>query len=403
MDADTAKTTTRQAPIGWYVHVPFCRRKCGYCDFYSVPTVPALVDGLIHAVRKELALRNPGRPVDAIFVGGGTPTALPHAALRSVLEALSAAAGTVAEFTVEANPSTAAETALHLLRETGANRLSLGAQSFNDDELTTLERTHASRQIGESFAAARAAGFDNVNLDLIFAIPGQTVDSWRDTLRHALDLGPEHLSCYGLTYEPGTPLTDLRDQGRIAACGETLEAELFETTLDILPAAGYEHYEISNFAKPGMRCRANLIYWENREYLGLGPSAVSYLDGVRRRNVPDVEAYVRLMASDPARIVVEAETLDPLRRACETAIQMLRMTDGIDLARFLRQTGHDARRLFAEPIARFTRLGLMHATPRTVRLTRQGIMVANRILSDLLPDEVECTTLHRDTDSRAAP
>ena len=193
MGTDTAKTSTRRTPIGWYVHVPFCRRKCGYCDFYSIPAMPARMDDLVHAVGRELAVRNPGRPVDTIFVGGGTPTVLPHAALRSVLGALSVAAGPVAEFSVEANPSTAAEATLNLLRESGADRLSLGAQSFNNDELTTLERTHPSRQIGESFAAARAAGFDNINLDLVFAIPGQTVDSWRGTLRHALDLGPEHL------------------------------------------------------------------------------------------------------------------------------------------------------------------------------------------------------------------
>lgn len=420
--------------IGWYFHLPFCTTKCGYCDFYSLPTIPALTDGLTHALLAELSLRDPGRPVETIFVGGGTPTVLPAEALGTILRRIARRAGQVAEFTVEANPSSTDELKLDLLRGCGVNRVSFGAQSFDPAELAVLERIHDPRHIFESVAAARAAGFNNINLDLIYAIPGQTVESWRNTLRRAIDLGAEHLSCYALMYEPGTSLTRLRHQGRVIPSEENTEAEMFDCTIDILTAAGFEHYEISNFARPGRRCRANIIYWENREYLGIGPSAVSYLDGVRRKNVPDVRRYVEAMTSDetptgtisndatrhatishdasstgeasiaasphrarlshlPSRppdpcaaIIHEQEQLSPIERAGETAVQMLRLTDGVSYDRFRTITGHDAAALFADRAAEFARLGLLNADNRGFRLTRRGLLVANRVMQEFLAD-----------------
>ncbi|RIK66332.1 MAG: coproporphyrinogen III oxidase [Planctomycetota bacterium] len=400
--------------IGWYFHLPFCTTKCGYCDFYSLPTIPALTDGLTHALLAELSLRDPGRPVETIFVGGGTPTVLPAEALGTILRRIARRAGQVAEFTVEANPSSTDELKLDLLRGCGVNRVSFGAQSFDPAELAVLERIHDPRHIFESVAAARAAGFNNINLDLIYAIPGQTVESWRNTLRRAIDLGAEHLSCYALMYEPGTSLTRLRHQGRVIPSEENTEAEMFDCTIDILTAAGFEHYEISNFARPGRRCRANIIYWENREYLGIGPSAVSYLDGVRRRNVPDVRRYVEAMTSDEtptrtssittppqgtsrsllpslqsdpcAAIIHEQEQLSPIERAGETAVQMLRLTDGVSYDRFRTITGHDAAALFADRAAEFARLGLLNADNRGFRLTRRGLLVANRVMQEFLAD-----------------
>jgi oxygen-independent coproporphyrinogen-3 oxidase len=202
-----------------------------------------------------------------------------------------------------------------------------------------------------------------------------------------VDLDPQHLSCYGLTYEPGTAFTRWRDGGEITPCGETLEAEMFELTIDELTAAGFEHYEISNFARPGRRCRANIIYWENREYLGVGPSAVSYLDGLRRRNIADVGRYLELMETNPDATVAEEERLSPHARACETAIQMLRMTEGIDVNSFRRQTGIDPTALFAAQIDWFTGLGLLAAAEGSIRLTRRGLLVANRVMGEFLADE----------------
>jgi|GEM_PF-222342 len=383
--------------IGWYLHLPFCQTKCGYCDFYSLPTIPGMIGGLVQALLAELCRRAPQRPVETIFIGGGTPTELPPEALQTLLAGVADRAGPVREWTVEANPTSAAESKLELLRRFGVNRVSFGAQSFRPDELKMLERLHDPRHIGESVRAARAVGFDNVSLDLIYAIPGrkaqaaatvqpQTLDRWRESLRKAIDLDPDHLSCYGLMYEPGTALTRSRNQGEIIPCTDAVEADMFELTIEELGAAGYEHYEISNFAKPGRRCRANIIYWNNQEYLGVGPSAVSYLDGTRRKNIPDVRSYIQLMQSDPKAIVTEQEQLSALARACETAVQMLRMTRGIDLDRFQVQTGFDAREIFARAIRRFGDLGLLDTDERTIHLTRRGLLLANRVMADFLLD-----------------
>lgn len=366
--------------MGWYIHVPFCAAKCRYCDFYSIPLDPALVVGFVEAAGRELFARDPGRPVTSIFVGGGTPTVMPDEALETLLAPASRRATPGIEFTVEANPASSVDMKLHLLWRIGANRLSVGGQSFHSDELRLLGRLHDPGDIASALDAARAAGFQNLNLDLIYGIPGQTLDRWRESLRMAVDLGPEHLSCYALTYEPDTPMTRLRLSGAITPCGEDLEAEMFEAAIEQLTLAGYEHYEISNFARPGKRCRANMIYWENREYLGIGPSAVSYLDGVRRKNVVDVRRYVECMRSGPASTTAEEERLSPTATACETAIQMLRLIEGINLGEFRRRTGYDAGELFAEQIDRFVGEGLLEASPVCVRLTRRGMLLANRVM-----------------------
>lgn len=411
--------------IGWYVHLPFCATKCGYCDFYSLPTIPGLIDRLVAAIQAEARARNPGRLVETIFIGGGTPTVLPAAALDAILTEVVSHTGPVSEFTVEANPSSTDELKLDLLRRRGVNRISFGAQSFHPDDLAILERVHDPSHIRESVRAARTAGFDNVNLDLIYAIPGQTLERWRDNLRRAIDLNTEHLSCYSLMFEPGTSLTRLHQQGRMNPVDEELEAGMFEMTIDELAGAGFEHYEISNFAQPGRRCQANIIYWENREYLGVGPSAVSFLDGLRTKNVPDVRRYVdhyasgsvhalargRDRPSDPVDVsaesnshesappgpatnvvinlapvgpVVEAERLDAISHAAETAVQWLRLTEGIDCAVFAARTGFDPRRLFAAAIDQFAPLGLLEATSDRIRLTRRGLLVANRVMSVFL-------------------
>lgn len=387
-----------RSSIGWYVHLPFCTTKCGYCDFYSLPTIPGLIDRLVAALRAEARLRDPGRPVETIFIGGGTPTVLPAPALDEILTNVVAHTGPVGEFTVEANPSSTDELKLDLLRRRGVNRISFGAQSFHADELAILERIHDPAHISESVRAARSAGFENINLDLIYAIPGQTIERWRDNLRRAIDLRTEHLSCYSLMFEPGTALTRLRQQGRIAPVDEELEADLFELTIDELAAAGFEHYEISNFARPGRRCRANIIYWENREYLGIGPSAVSFLDGLRTKNVADVRRYVDHFAPSepgaadlttplalaPQSPVVESERLDPHAHAAETAVQWLRLTEGIDCAKYLDRIGLDPRRHFAAAIDQCGPVGLLEVAPDRIRLTRRGMLVANRVMGAFL-------------------
>ncbi|MCB9853255.1 MAG: radical SAM family heme chaperone HemW [Phycisphaerales bacterium] len=371
--------------IGWYVHLPFCRTKCGYCDFYSLPTVSSLIPDLVRAIVGEIDLRMPNRPVRTIFVGGGTPTELPAENLDELLEAIGRMAGAaVSEWTVEANPSSASDLKLDVLRRRGVNRISFGAQSFFPEDLAVLERIHDPSHIPESIDAARRAGFDNVNLDLIYGIPGQSMQRWRESLARAIDLGTDHLSCYSLMYETGTALTKFRDQGRVTPCDESLEADMFEATIDVLANAGYVQYEISNFAKPGRRCEANLIYWRNEEYLGVGPSAVSYLDGLRRKNIVDVRKYVNWMAGQPDDLVVESESLTPMARAAETAIQMLRLIEGIDRTHFIAATGFDPISLFADALSETTTAGLVEITPTHIRLTRRGLLLSNYVMRAFL-------------------
>lgn len=372
--------------IGLYVHLPFCTTKCGYCDFYSLPTLPDQIDGLIRSIDAELTARDPGRPIETVFIGGGTPTVLPADALEHVLIRVGQTAGAVSEYTCEANPSSTDELKLALLRRHGVTRVSFGAQSFHPDDLAVLQRIHDPAHIGESVRAARATGFDNLNLDLIFGIPGQTPARWRETLRQAIALEPDHLSCYSLMYEPGTQLTRLRQQGALSPCNEDHEIEMFEMTGDILAAAGYQRYEISNFARPGRECRANIIYWENREYLGVGPSAVSYLDGVRRKNIADIRRYVERRGGTAGDIIAESEQLSPHDRALETAMQMMRLTAGIDRRQFQQLTDFDANALLAERLSPFVEMGLVEQDDRGWRFTPSGLPVSNRVLSELAPE-----------------
>ncbi len=384
-----ATSDFRPDSVGWYVHLPFCRTKCGYCDFYSLPTLPHLTEQLISAICREITERNPNRPVESVFIGGGTPTELPADALDRLLRFISERTGASRaadgfEWTVEANPTSTSELKLQTLIAAGVNRISFGAQSFNEDDLRVLERLHDPKHIHESVAAAREAGFRNINLDLIYGIPGQTLDRWRDTLRRAIDLNTDHLSCYSLMYEDGTALTRQRAEGRLTPCDEDLETDMFHLTTEELTAAGFDQYEISNFAKAGRECRSNVIYWENREYLGVGPSAVSYLDGLRIRNIPDVRRYCEKIFDDPASIIVDRETLPPRERAGETAVQMLRLTRGIDKSLFKDRTGFDADDLFSDSIRRFKDMGLIEGDERSIRLTRSGFLVANRIMQEFL-------------------
>ncbi len=376
--------STQSDSVGWYVHLPFCRTKCGYCDFYSLPTIEHLIPSLVTALEAELDARNPHRPVTTIFIGGGTPTELPQPALNQLLTRVAATAGAVDEWTVEANPTSASELKLETLATAGVSRVSFGAQSFFEDDLRVLERLHDPKHILESVAAARDVGLSNLNLDFIYGVPGQTVARWRETLSRAIDTGVPHLSCYALMFEPGTALTRLQQQGRMTPIDEAIEAEMFELTIEMLTAAGYEHYEISNFAKPGKQCQANLIYWNNEEYLGIGPSAVSYLNGERRKNVADVRKYVEIAQQDVDALIVERETLTADERAAETAVQMLRLTDGIDVARFKAQCGIDPHALFATPIKEMMAAGLIEASDARIRLTRRGLLLANYVMRGFL-------------------
>lgn len=375
---------------GIYVHVPFCERRCHYCDFNVHLLAGADVDGYLHALRREAQLlaqdAAAGITFDTLYVGGGTPTALPSSRLEALIGAVTdhLALKSGAEITVEANPGTLSPAKLAALRRAGANRISLGAQAFQDHHLERLGRIHRSRHIGQSVAMAREAGFANVSLDLMFGLPHQTLAEWQESLEQALALEPDHLSCYSLIVEEGTLFGDLYAQGRLALPEHDTEADMFEATIRILTGAGFAHYEVSNFARPGKESQHNLIYWENGEWFGLGPGAHSQWQGKRFAHVREPAQYQRLLLEEGRLPVATEETLTVAMQMEDTLILGLRLTEGISLARFRRRFGVPVDEVFGRALAPSRAAGWVETVGDRLRLTRAGFMVANRVLVDIV-------------------
>ncbi len=371
---------------GLYMHIPFCERKCGYCDFYSVSLKGRDTGLFVERLVRELGRRLADNPhkVRTVFLGGGTPTILPRDQLTALLKALSRLVPVreLAEFTVEANPATVDDEKATLLVEAGVTRVSVGAQSFFPAELTTLERIHSPVDIPFSVATLRRNGIRQINLDLIFGIPGQTVETWKQSLRRAIDLGPDHIACYALTYEPGTRLTAQRQQGRVNPCDEAIEAEMFELATDTLAEAGYEQYEISNYARPGCQSQHNLIYWRNQPYIGVGPSAAGCLAGRRYKNIPDVDGYIR-MIDERGHAEAESETIDTQKLMIEMIMMQLRLTEGLSIASFRERTGVDPLTQFNEVLRHLSDLVFVTITDTYIALTRKGRLVADTVMTEL--------------------
>jgi oxygen-independent coproporphyrinogen-3 oxidase len=373
-------------PRAAYVHIPFCSHKCGYCDFASLAGVDHLADRYLSALEREIeaALVEP-QEVDTIFVGGGTPTRLDAPSLARLTTMirrwLILAPG--GEWTVEANPGTLDTAKADVLAEAGVDRVSLGAQSFQADLLRVLERDHGRRHVEQALELVRPR-FARWSLDLIFGVPGSTIDTWRADLEIALGLGPAHLSCYGLVFEKGTALWHERQSGRVEPVDEEIERTMYEWTIERLGAAGLDMYEISNFAVPGHESRHNLAYWSNDAYFGFGVGAARYLRGVRSVNTRDINAYLRRIESGmPA--TGPTEELSAEDRARETAILMLRRTRcGIERSDFELRTGFDLDSLALDTITRYQMRGLLEDNGRRVRLSHEGLFVADQILCDFL-------------------
>jgi oxygen-independent coproporphyrinogen-3 oxidase len=371
-------------PRAAYVHVPFCAHHCGYCDFAVAVGQDHLIELYVDAVLAELATLGTPAPVRTLFLGGGTPTHLGPAALDRLLAGVRywLPPGGDAEFAVEANPDTLDDDRLAVLAEHGVTRVSLGAQSFHPHLLGVLDRAHRPDEVPRAVERVRRAGA-GVSLDLIFGVPGQTVAEWREDLRRALELGPDHVSTYGLTYEKGTPLWKRRQRGQVRPLDEDAELELYAAAIDALEAAGFEHYEISNFARPGKRCRHNEVYWANEAYFGFGMGAARYVLGRRELNTRDLRGYLRrVLSGEPATF--QSEELPPEERARETLAVQLRRADGVRRARFREQTGHDLDAVAGPAIARHVALGLLADDGERVCLTRHGKYVADAVIERLL-------------------
>ena len=389
-------TTLPRAPIhGLYVHIPFCFHKCHYCDFYSITRqTPDRMDRFVDLLLAEADQWKKHRPLDllrpaTIFFGGGTPSLLPLESMARLLRELQIRFdfSEVDEWTVEVNPTTASLDYCQMLRSHGVTRLSFGAQSFNSAELSTLERHHDPDDVPRSIQLAREAGFDRLNVDLIYAVPGQTLSSWSQSVDQALALGTNHLSCYALTYEPNTPMAVKKRLGVVRAVEDELELEMMRHTRSRLTSAGLPPYEISNYSAPGQECRHNLMYWTGGNYLGLGPSAASHLEGWRWKNRPHLGEWERAVASEnlPA---IDVEQLTPLQRAGELAMLMLRLSSGLNFDTFSARTGYDARKLFAPTLERLAKTGLIRIDNVAIRLSEQGIAVADAISAEFLDPQV---------------
>jgi len=373
--------STCDEPPGLYVHVPFCAAKCRYCAFYSEPLGGRDPARLVEALLAELDRYRSVQTVRTLYIGGGSPTCLPDELLEAILAAVGARWPSAQEFTVECNPGQTGERTLSMLRRRGVNRLSFGVQSFHPSELAVLGRRHSVEQAVQSIRVAQDFGFGNLGLDLIFAIPGSTLESWRRCLQSAIDLGIEHISAYSLSFEPGTALEDARRSGRLQRLDEDTDRAMYELAIDVLGSAGFEQYEISNFARPGYACLHNQGYWQNRPYIGIGPSAGSYWQGERTMNLFDIDQYVERIEAgrEPTE---SSERPGPIERICETAVLNLRSRDGVNLTAFQQSTGADFREVFAGPLRRHAYGGWIETAGDCVRLTRKALAVADSILCD---------------------
>jgi len=384
--ASNTRLPTWQWPRAAYVHVPFCAHKCGYCDFASLAGVDHLADRYLDALEREIEV-SLGEPqeVDTIFVGGGTPTRLDVAQLARLCAAIQKwlILSPGGEWTVEANPGTLDVEKAVVLAEAGVDRISLGAQSFQPDLLRMLERHHGRTEVEQAVDIV-SPRFARWSLDLIFGVPGSTIEDWCNDLETALALGPSHLSCYGLVFEKGTALWSQQRMGLVSAVDEEVERRMYETTIDRLESAGLAMYEISNFARPGHESRHNLVYWANDAYFGFGVGAARYVRGVRSVNTRDLPAYLRRIESDESA-TGPSEELSPEQRARETAVLMLRrIKTGIHRADFGRRTGFELDEIAGAVIQRFRARGLLEDDGCRVRFSREGVFVADRVLCELL-------------------
>lgn len=366
--------------IGIYIHIPFCRARCSYCDFNTYVGLEGLFEPYVRALEQEIR-RECGR-AHTLFFGGGTPSLLSPAQLGRLIQACREALALPAdaEITVECNPGTVDVGYLRALRAEGVNRLSFGAQSADPDELRLLGREHDWRAVMDAIDAARNAGFDNVNLDLIFALPNQTLTSWQRTLEAALALEPDHVSLYALTIEVGTPMHDWTRRGEVPLPDPDLAAAMYDSAEEALAAAGFAHYEISNWHRPGRACRHNLIYWRNQPFFGFGAGAHGATEAQRYWRVKRPADYIARVERGE-NTIKGSELIDPRTSRGETMMLGLRLLEeGVSRARFAARYGAPIEAFYARELAEGQRKGLLEVLPDRVRLTRAARFVSNQAM-----------------------
>ena len=382
---------------GLYLHIPFCVRKCLYCDFYSIPTGKGPVarrlgdldmehqPGFLDALDRELA----GAPADflptTVFLGGGTPTELSDSDFARMFDVLHRRfdLSNVSEFTCESNPGTLTGTKIDIMLAAGVNRVSLGVQSLTPSVLEFIGRIHSPDEAIEGYELLRRKGVRNINLDFMYGIPGQTLAMLEQDLARAVALGPEHIACYCLIFEDGTPLTELRNKGYLKEVDDDTELEQYQRVREILTGADYEHYEISNYARPGFQSEHNKLYWSAGEYLGFGPSAHSHWQGRRYGNIRSLDEYTRRLLAGESVMQFE-ETLEPEARAREALVMYLRQLGGVSREEFRARTGFDFRELCGKEIDWLVEIGMLEDQGDRMKLTPQGVFVSDAVFAELI-------------------
>ncbi|MCE5287008.1 MAG: radical SAM family heme chaperone HemW [Pelosinus sp.] len=375
--------------IGLYIHIPFCKQKCFYCDFPSYSGLDNLYEEYTAALCREIAERASGLSAvaDTVFIGGGTPSILPADLLIQILQAIEGSfiIAKGAEISMEANPGTVNLEKLHILRQYGVNRLSFGVQSFQDTLLRGIGRIHSADEAKEAVSLAKKAGFDNINVDLIYGLPHQTLDDVKASLKEAVSLDIQHISVYGLKVEEGTAFAAQEAAGNLVLPADVMDEAMYEEVNRFLPEQGFARYEISNFAKANYSCRHNIKYWQYQPYIGLGAAAYSFVGGKRFGNTIDVKKYINCVKT--ARAPVEfTEEVNKKNAMAEFIFLALRMTDGLDIPKFNAYFHTDFFYCYKKTVQRLVKERLLAANQENIHLTARGMKFGNLVFRAFLPD-----------------
>ena len=374
---------------GIYIHIPFCKTRCIYCDFYST-TRSELKERYIHALCRELEIRRQylqGEPIETIYFGGGTPSQLSGEDFQQVFDTIEKTYGMkqVQEITLEANPDDLTPQYVQTLTKLPFNRISMGLQTFDEATLRLLNRRHTAAQAITAIERCREAGFRNISIDLIYGLPGETAERWEHDLTQAIALNPEHISAYHLIYEEGTPIYKMLQQHRVSEVDEESSVYFFSSLIDRLTTAGYEHYEISNFCRPGYPSRHHTSYWQGIPYLGCGPSAHSFNRREREWNIASLNKY--LQGIESGERACETEILDTTTRYNECIITSIRTSQGLSLTKLKEEFGTELWQYCLNMAAHSIKNGMLEERGDNLRLTRKGIFISDSIMSDLLKVE----------------
>ena len=370
--------------LGLYLHIPYCLHKCGYCDFNSHPENQVESVHYVEALLKELKFYSTtlkSYNVPTVFMGGGTPTILPPSQLKKILDTVRQGFNLTSdcEITIEANPATIKLETLQEIHAAGYNRISIGVQSFDEKELQLLERVHNEEEIHSTVHRARSANFENLSMDLMFALPDQSTVKWQSHLKQATAKNPDHLSTYNLTIEPATAFFKLHEKGKLCLPHEDIQLEMYKTTIQVLEDAGYSQYEISNFSKPGMESQHNINYWNNGEYLGVGAGASSYLNGERSKNINLPSIYIREIETN-ASAVDTRERLEPLQAMGETLMLGLRLLKGVSIDVFENRFQVSFQKVYGKVVESLLNQELITLNENRIALSRKGLFLADSVI-----------------------